>query len=327
METTSRDTFSRTACESMFVKWESPAAELEGTARLIEAFVYRRVDAASDLAIAVPNMAWAIQAKQACDQAGVTASVRAGAVHLSAATRSRLALLEVIAHPDDPQLADRWRVSGHTDAELSALLERYGAARAAALVRLCDLESCPELSHGLLHICGDESAGVLFETLGEQLACPTSPEGLEVVSIVPLTHLAQVYSQLFVIGCVDGLLPEPGQAADALPTAAGHAEGKDPSSEAAVEASGAATSGAAYASAKEAFLDASRHATKRLYYSGFAKADVDFAQRAHLSFTRVKREGDRELAMCRISPYFAAFGASRPSTLGGQALLRKYQLN
>lgn len=312
MDSTSCDMQAPAACESMYVKWDGPSAELAGTARLLEAFVYRRVDEASNLAIAVPNMAWAVQARRACDAAGIQSSIRAGAVHLSAAAKSRLALLEVIAHQDDPQVADRWRASGHTDDELASLLERYGAARAAALVRLCDLESCPEFSHGLLHVCGDESAQVLFGILNAQLARPTSPEGLEVVSIVPLTHLAETYSQVFVIGCVDGLLP-----------AAADERGAD---SAAHDAAAKGMPGA-YASAKDAFLAAPRHATKRLYYSGFAKADVDFARQAHLSFARIKREGGREVAMCRISPYFAAFGASRPSTLGGQALLRKYQLN
>ncbi len=317
MDPAPRDMRFPATCETMYVKWDEPESELSGVARLLEAFVHRRVDCANDLAIVVPSMAWALQARRACDAAGVQASIRAGSVHLSAAARSRLALLDVIAHADDPRTMEKWRASGHGEEELADLLARYGAARAAALVRLCDLASCPELSHGLLHVCGDESAQALLDILNAQLAHPTSPDGLEVVSIVPLTHLSQVYAQVFVIGCVDGLLPA-GDAAG-TPDAAKQADARGIAGD-----SGADT---AYASAEEAFLAAPRHASKRLYYSGFAKAEVEFARRAHLRFSRVKREGDRELAMCRISPCFADFGAARPSTLGGQALLRKYQLN
>ncbi len=282
------------ACESMFVKWETPEDELAGTARLLEAFVHRHIDQANDLAIAVPNMTWAAMARRACASAGVAASIRARRAHVSAATKSRLALLEVIAHPDDEHLQEKWRASGHTDEERTALLERYGDARAQALIRLCDLGSCPELEHALLHTCGDEDAKTLFDVICAQLEHPTAPSGLEVVSIVELTHVSETYSQLFVIGCVEGLLPAEAADEDAV---------------------------------REAFLKAGDHATKRLYYSGFTKADADFARAAHIAFARTRRTQDGEVAMCRISPLFAKFGARRPSTLGGQALLRTYQLN
>ncbi len=282
------------ACESMFVKWETPEDELAGTARLLEAFVHRHIDQAGDLAIAVPNMTWAAMARRACASAGILASIRARRVHLSAATKSRLALLEVIAHPDDESLQEKWRASGHAEAELAALLERYGDARAQALIRLCDLGSCAELEHALLHTCGDEDAKTLYDVICAQLEQPSAPSGLEVASIVELTHLSETYAQLFVVGCVEGLLPA--ESADA-------------------------------AAVSEAFLKAGEHATKRLYYSGFAKADAEFARAAHVAFARTRRDQGREVAMCRISPLFAEFGAQRPSTLGGQALLRTYQLN
>lgn len=279
------------ACESMFVKWETPEEELASTARLAEAFVHRHIEVANDLAIAVPNMAWAVQARRACAAAGLAASIRAARAHLSAATRSRLALLEAMADPESERLRAQWVAAGRPVEELDALVARYGDSRASALIRLCDLASCPELEHGLLHICGDEDARHLLAVLDEQLAHPTSPEGLQVVSIVPLAHLSQTYAQLFVVGCVEGLLDEGDEAT------------------------------------RNAFLGAAEHATKRLYYSGFAKAELGFARSAHLAFARTRREGEREWALCRISPLFAAFGPARPSTLGGQVLLRTYQLN
>lgn len=297
-------TTAATSPEAMFVKWATPEEELMGVARLAEVFHFRRIDEASDIAIAVPNMTWAVQAKHACDAVGITASIRASASHLSAATRSRLALVEVIAHADDPQTLEKWEASGHSAAELDSLMRTYGQARAAALIRYAELNSCPELAHGLLHICGDESARVLYDTLIEQLKRPTASEGLHAVAIVPFTHIKETYSQLFMIGCVDGLLP--GVAAY---------EGDEASRE------------QARATAAAAFAELPKHATKRLYYSGFAKATSQTAAAAHLRFARVKREGDVEYAMCRPTPLFASFGSNRPSTLGGQVLLRMYGLN
>ncbi len=302
MEATTNDS-PRQACEWMYVKWESPEAELDGVARLLETFTFREIDDANDLAIAVPNMMWAVSARQACEKAGIAASIRASHVHLSANTRSRLALLNVISHPSDPEMLAQWQASGHTSEELNALLERYGSARAQALIRLTDLRSCPELSHALLHVCGDESASELFDIVCEQLEHPTQPEGLHVVSIVPYTHLQGSYSQVFMVGCVEGLIP-----------------GADTEGES--EAAHTARK-----QAEEAFLGAASHATKRLYFSGFAKADAQFARANHIAFTRTKREGDREVALCRISPLFGLFGSARPSTLGGQVLLRTYKLN
>ncbi len=278
-------------CESMFVKWETPEEELASTARLAEAFTHRHIDEANDLAIAVPNMAWAVQARRACAAAGLPASIRTPRTHLGASTRSRLALLEAIANPDDARLRQQWVAAGRAASELDALVARYGSSRASALIRLCDLASCPELEHGLLHVCGDEDAAQLIATLDEQLECPTSPEGLQVASIVLLSNLSATYAQLFVVGCVEGLLDDGDEGA------------------------------------RQAFLGAAEHATKRLYYSGFAKADLALAREAHLAYARTRREGEREMALCRISPLFAEFGAARPSTLGGQVLLRTYQLN
>lgn len=290
--------------ERIFVKWATPAEELSGAARLLEAFRFRRIDDANDLAIVVPNMAWAVQAKRACDVAGLKASIRAGRVHVSDAAKSRLALLEVIARPGDPELRRRWEASGHTQAELDDLLLHYGAAQASALVRMADLHACPELHHGLLHVCGDETPQQLYDLLVAQLENPTAPEGLEVAAIVPYTHMTGTYAQAFFVGCVDGLVPGP------------DAYGEDSMR---VER--------ARKAAEEAFSQVGQHVSKRLYYSGFSKVDADFAQRAGIRFARMKTEGGAKVALTRPTPLFAHFGADRPSTLGSQALLRRYGLN
>lgn len=290
--------------ECMYVKWATPADELSGVARLLEAFHFRRIDDANDLAIVVPNMAWAVQAKRACDATGLKASIRAGRVHISDAAKSRLALLEIIAHPQDAELLRQWEAGGHTRAELDELLAHYDSAQASALVRLADLHACPELHHGLLHVRGDETPQELYTTLIEQLEHPTAPEGLQVAAIVPYTHVSDTYAQAFFMGCVDGLVPGP-DAYAADPTFAKRA----------LEVS------------QEAFAQVSKHVTKRLYYSGFSKADAAFAERAGIRFARTKLEGGQKVALTRVTPLFALFGADRPSTLGSQVLLRTYGLN
>ena len=292
------------APERIFVKWATPADELAGAARLLEVFHFRRIDDANDLAIVVPNMAWAAQAKRACDATGLKASIRAGRVHVSDAAKSRLALLEIIAHPHDAELQRQWKAGGHGRAELDELLAHYGGAQASALVRLADLHACPELHHGLLHVCGDETPQQLYELLIGQLENPTAPEGLQVAAIVPYTHVTGTYAQAFFVGCVDGLVPGP------------DAYGQD-----------AAWAARARQVAEQAFSSVADHVMKRLYYSGFSKVDADFAQRAGIRFARTKTEGGARVALTRPTPLFAQFGANRPSTLGSQALLRMYGLN
>lgn len=292
------------APERIFVKWATPADELSGAARLLEAFHFRRIEEANDLAIVVPNMAWAVQAKRACDATGLKASIRAGRVHVSDAAKSRLALLAIIAHPDDADLLAQWEAGGHTRAELDELLAHYGRAQASALVRLADLHACPELHHGLLHVCGDETPQQLYDLLIGQLEHPTSPEGLQVAAIVPYTHVVDTYEQAFFIGCVDGLVPGP------------DAYGEDE-----------AWAARAREQAAQAFAEIGKHVTRRLYYSGFSKVDAEFARKAGIRFARTKQEAGTTVALTRITPLFAQFGANRPSTLGSQALLRMYGLN
>lgn len=276
--------------ECIYIKWKTPEEELVGAARLCEAFTHRRINEAHELAIAVPNMAWALQAWRACAAAGIQASIRAGKVNLSAKAQSRLALVNLLAHPNDAALRAKMLAQGTSEAELDQLLSQYAGAKAAALVRLADLKACPELYHGLMHVCGDESASQLYRILQQQLETPTAPKGVQVLAIVPFTRVTETFAQMFLPGCVEGLMPSD-------------------------------------AAARKAFVGLPQHATKRLYYSGFSTAQKEFAQRAGIAFARTKLEGDAQIAMCKPTQLFAEFGAARPSTLGGQALLRKYQLN
>lgn len=287
--------------ERIFVKWPTPEDELSGSARLLEAFHHRRIDQANDLAIVVPNMAWAVQAQRACDACGLKASIRAGRVHLSDAAKSRLALLDIIAHPDDAGLRSQWQRSGHSDGELAELLSHYGKAQASALVRLVDLRACPELAHGLLHVCGDETPQQLYDVLMGQLENPTAPEGLQVAAIVAYRHMVGTYSQAIFVGCVDGLVSGP-------------------------LGDGAWERGERQA-CEQAFAAVADHVSKRLYYSGFSQVDAGFAQRAGIRFARTKAIGGNRVALTRPTPLFSLFGADRPSTLGSQALLRMYGLN
>lgn len=290
------------ACERIFVKWQTPEEELLGVARLLEAFEHRRINEAHELAIAVPNMTWALQAQRACDAAGIKTSIQAGRVHLSKAAAGRLALIELLANPADESLRAQFLASGYTESDLDETIAQYQNAKASTLVRVAELRKCPELRHALLHVCGDESAAETYRIIAEQLDNPTPAEGVEAAAIIPFTHVKGSYEQMWMIGCVEGLLPAAG------------AENTDDE---------AAMSEAEYA----AFAHLADHVNKRLYYSGFATAEVSFARSAQLHFVRTKQQAGQQIAICRPTPFFSKFGHERPSTLGGQALLRKYQLN
>ena len=278
------------APEQMYVKWENPTAELVGVAKLLLAFEKRDINNGNELAVAVPNMTWAVQMQRACKAAGVLSSVRAHMSHLSAATKKQLTLARALAHPSNSDASSAWAAFGGSEEELQALQQKYASAKAAAIIRVAKLNACPELQHALLHICGDESAQQLYSTLEQQLNCPSDPEGLQVVAIVPYTHIAKTYSQLFFVGCVKGLLPENGESA-------------------------------------QAFLEIAKHAKVRMYYSGFAKADESVAKACKIAYVRTKREGEGVQAICSPTGLFTCFGHTRPSTLGGQVLLRQYGLN
>ncbi|MBE6465914.1 hypothetical protein [Denitrobacterium detoxificans] len=119
------------------------------------------------------------------------------------------------------------------------------------------------------------------------------------VKIAYYDALEDDYDWLFLMGCVDGFIP-PAQASETAPSSD---------------------------EARAAWSNAFHHATKRVIASSFVKADAAFAKAAGIQSNRRKMEHGRVMAMCKPTPFLRDKGQARPSTVGGQALLRSFNLN
>ncbi|ANE22876.1 hypothetical protein AAY81_06780 [Denitrobacterium detoxificans] len=120
------------------------------------------------------------------------------------------------------------------------------------------------------------------------------------VKIAYYNAIEDNYDWLFLMGCVDGFIPP-------------------------AQASG--TTIQTNDEARAAWGNAFNHATKRVIASSFAKADATFAKAAGIQSDRRKMEHGRVMAMCKPTPFLRDKGRFRPSTVGGQALLRSFNLN
>lgn len=216
------------APERVVVKWNSPADELVGIARLVQVLVERRIAAVEDVRMVVPSANWGVQLQRACESVG-----------------------------------------------LSAVFEATACA------------------HG--------------GTAGQAAAAPPSLTDLPPVLIVPYPQDASAWEPVgyvYAVACVDGLLPRtlPQQATD---------EQRE----------------AARAASRAVFRTVAQGVRTFLALSLFTSAEVTLAQGAHLRFSRTKTVRGEQLAVTHPTPFLAEWGGKRPTTLGGQALLRTHGLN
>ena len=157
----------------------------------------------------------------------------------------------------------------------------------------------PELAHALLHVEGDEDFAALRALVRGQLAEPTVPDHTPAVPVMLMDDLRSQPDYLFIAGCVNGLVP----------TAA------------ALEDDGLLDR------ERAAFTEALSAGRVRTTLSCFVKAPAELAEHEGLSCTRFKMEDGRRLAMTQPTLFLTEAGAVRPTTTGGQALLRTYGLN
>lgn len=78
---------------------------------------------------------------------------------------------------------------------------------------------------------------------------------------------------------------------------------------------------------REAFLAVIRSARVSAVMSLFTRIEEQTAQAAHLAYTRTRCDHGTMLAMVRPAPFIAEWGSKRPTTTGGEALLRQHGLN
>lgn len=294
------------------VKWDTPTDELLGVARVIQHLLNSHEACAHDVCIAAPNRVWAVQARRACESIGLEAVLCEPVEKLSAAARvalSKLDLLLAFKEGSTDSGSDRFdqaaSSSGLSPEEASRFASVYADARGFTLIHALGFDEVSEADVALLHIAGDEDASSLQKVMAEQLSNPTVPNGSSVVSVRLMDSLDQECKRLFLIGCVDGLVPR---------AAVGDVESQR------------ALSGASDAAAAS-FAKAIGLAQQSVVVSGFSKIDIDVAQRAHIKSVRSRMEHGKRMAMVALTPFLLDGGSARPTTVGGQAYLRSYGLN
>lgn len=291
--------------ETVFVKWKSPEEELTGLAALLFALTASGAHRAENLCLAVANRNWAVQLQRACTQVDVRTSICMAPARLKDDARLALAKLDAIAHPQSAEAQSTLQGLGVSEEQAAKLVSTYAGARSFALARVLGLSGMPVFANALLHVTGEEDAGGLQAVLLEQLRRPTPPADSPLSPIVDFRHIPGTYDWVFLVGCVDGLMPSP----------------------AALEDPDLQRRGARRAAEQEAFVQAPGHARRTCVFSAFSKIDAALAQQAHIHTTRTKLEHGTRMGLCAPSSFLEAFGDARPSTTGGQAFLRSYNLN
>ncbi len=287
------------------VKWETPADELIGTAKLVRRLIEGDGVRPNRVCLAAPNRAWAVQARRACTSVGVNAVVCVPSEHLSANARCVLARLDAMTCSDSDSTRAALTALNCDEAEANQLADEYRSSRGFTLARVVGLADLPEAACALLHMRGDEDAETLRLMVVDQLFRPTVPDH---APVVPVRHGAALDAEcdwLFLLGCVDGLVPGPQP----------------------YEAASPQQRASALAAGRDAFYRALACACERAVISSFCKIEADIATAAGVRCTRFKIEHGVRMAMVAPTPFLDEAGVDRPATIGGQAFLRSFDLN
>jgi hypothetical protein len=282
----------------VLAKWKTPADELLGIGKLADALVQRLIAEPRDICIAVPSNTWALQMHRACRQLGIKTTLCIPHTRLKGDDAAALARLDALAQVGQGERAA-------TSADLADFVKRYAGVKGFAAVRACGLTERPVFEHALLHVIGDEDAATLSALIHGQLERPTlTPEALE-IPIMHYRHIDRAFRYAFLVGCVDGLIPE--QVALACPDQSRRDR--------------------AIQQSRDAFFALLDGTEVRIVASYFTEMPADDARRARIPFLRCKQERGVTMAMLRPTRFVAEMGAARPTTTGGQVLLRDYDLN
>lgn len=290
---------------TIYVKWKNPSDEIVSTARIVDALIKYKRSEAEGICVAAPNRNWAVQAKRGFEAKGVHAAICIARTRLGKDERSALAALEAVAQGSADGAAGKvWGACGRDPRELERIVADHGDERGASLIHAVGLSSLPGFEEALLHVNGDEDAAELLSVVKEQLAHPTPPRHLNMVPIMDYRAVKGDFKWLFLIGCVNGLVP--GSAAF------GDDEEKRTR---------------AIETGRTAFLACLDAPSEHAVASSFSYIDEDIAKAARIPYARVRHSHGQSLATCAPSMYLSEAGAARPSTVGGQAFLRRFHLN
>lgn len=293
------------SAKTVLAKWKTPAEELIGLAKLAGAFVDRELAEPRRICLVAPNRTWGTQLARACSKVGTRATLCMPATRMSEQARHVLATIDIIASPEDKRALTAWRENGGTAEEARELAATYEHADAFTLMHMTGIRNHPEFEHGLTQIIGDETPGEFARIIHEQLIRPTIADDCEEIPIVHWLRARGDFEYVLFASCVNGLVPGP-QALAATPTEARDEELQH---------------------SERAFERVIGLARSRAIVSYFTRIEKDTAERARIPFARAKHEGPKLYAMVQPTPFLSSWGLDRPSTIGGQSLMRTYGLN
>lgn len=290
---------------TILAKWKTPEEELTGMAGLAGSLVERGLSEAKHVCLIAPNRTWGTQLARACAEAGTRATLCMPPSRMSTGARRVLATIDLIAHPDDERLPAAWAKAYGSEQEARELIENYANADAFSLMRVTGIRKHPEFQHALTKIVGDERPPAFSATIHDQLLNPTIADDCEEIPIMHFQRARGDFEHVLFVACVDGLVP-------------GARVLEQPDEEKRAEQ---------IRESERAFEHAVALGRKRAVISYFTRIEKSTATRAHIPFPRAKHEGERVMAMVQPTPFLNDWGLDRPSTIGGQSLMRMYGLN
>lgn len=290
---------------STVVKWTTPAEEVRGIALVINSLINEANRDPERIGIAVPNHNWAAQMHYACRCADFPSTDCLPPARLNSEAQAALAKLDILAHHTTKETRIALAELGHPHQGMQHTIEELGPSCGFTLVQALGIDDIPLFAHARLHLHGDEDAQTLLDILKQQIVHPTMPDHASVTPIMHYRNVEGAFDWLFLIGCVDGLLP--GSDAFEAPTEQERSQARD--------------------SCQSDFNAACSHAYEQIVISYFTKIDAEIAKKASIRTTRFRTEGDRRFAMTAPTVLLNHQENHRPTTVGGQILLRTYGLN
>lgn len=295
------------------LKWDYAESELRGIAEAIQALSAKTASSSSSskselnlkIGIIAPNYTWATQMQQACKHVDSDATVCVAVPEQARVAQQVFATLTLLVNPADTQASETLLRLGVTSEAQKNLVERYGSAHGLTLVHGLGLDTLAPFAHALRHRTGDENATTLLKLLRRECITPTMHDLHGVIPIMDWASLQGTYDWLFLIGCVEGLLPETVFATSAK------------------AATKTATEPQRLDTAETApFADVLQRASN-IVISHFAKIDEATAQAFGITHVRTKQEGNRRIALARGCSHIKAVPPALPTTEGGEAFLNR----
>lgn len=284
--------------EYLFVKWATPTEEAVSTVKLAGAYCQRRIATPQNVCIVVPNRIWATNIQRAAKGLNISVSL-------------------CIPQPETPQITQA----------LDALAEYENEGlQGLSLVHRAGLDAIPELAHALSHVQGTETASELCTLIRQQLKDPHVAHLCTSIPVVLLGQKNIAFDYLFVVGCVEGLI-SPAPASVPVPTPGSTPAPAPVPASAPAPAQDTTHDNTKDNQAQKAFAEALESAGKRATISYFVKIPAELAEKLNLQVLRYKTENGTKMAMVGPSRFITEQGHMRPTTTGGQTLLRAYGLN